>query len=92
VPFTIGCQPNDDVLLREPRVMKLGAHEDYEGGWVWATKEQAALFIRNSSLSFPVAVYELELTGTWETDVSPEPSSDGAHRILRDARIVQRVS
>jgi hypothetical protein len=89
--FTIGIEDcYEQAILDNPNTKKLGRMGDYEGGWVWKTFEEAREFLVAQGLQDQYRVYGLSLEGSWETDVSPEPSpKDGVHRLLRDSRIVR---
>lgn len=69
----------------------------YLGGWVWRRAASAKAFMHSNSWfkTWKVeefAVYEMELTGTWQTDVtSAADASDGVHRLIHDARLIRRV-
>lgn len=90
--FTIGNRKSyDQALAEDPEVTKLGAFDDYEGGWVWSTAAAAGTFMEGASLPWEGAVYELELPTGWEVDVSLGTAPDGVHRLLNDARILRRV-
>lgn len=92
VAYTIGSTKSyDQALSEEPRVQKLGAYEDYEGGWVWKTTTEAHTFIVNTTLPFNASVYELQLPTSWEVDVSPTCADDGVHRLLHDALIIRKI-
>lgn len=99
--YTVGHKGSYDASLAsgEP-VYKTGRTEDYEGGWIWPTRQAAEAFLAPTQgmLSFegrtPVlcAVYGLVLPTGWEADVTPEPDpSDGVHRLLHDALILPLV-
>ena len=90
--FTIGSQKAYDRDLATLEVnKKIGVRDDYGGGWVWRTAEEAQAFIdTHPELAFTAKVYGLVLPRSWEADVSPEPEpEDGVHRLLNDANLVQ---
>ncbi len=98
--FTLGRVTNYDRYLKDdPAPAKRGAYEGYDGGWVWGTEEQARAFLASEAFArafdLPASefgVYRLELPTDWAFDVSASPHwSDGVHRLLNDARIVERV-
>lgn len=95
--YTIGNHLSyDRDLAAQGPLTKLGARLDedppYEGGAVWRTAGEARAFIETTNLSFPAAVYTIELPTGWDEDVSPEPQpEDGFHRLLHDATILHRV-
>lgn len=106
VAFTVGNTHSYDLALYEALeddpVKKVGRnnglYDDYGGGWVWATEQEAADFLQSSQFdaTFPgraseFAVYRLELPTDWDTDVTTETEDDGVHRLLNDAVIVERV-
>lgn len=76
----------------------LAKSDDYEGGWVWKTKQEAIDFL-NSDYFDKVdwgdgktrnrdnfSVYCLEIN-SWENDVSLTPFLDGVHRLLFDSKL-----
>lgn len=95
--YTIGSiKTYDEVLATNTEVKKTGRTSDYGGGWVWKTKEDAEQFIATGNIVIDgtkrdkskFAVYELELSGNWETDVL---ESITANFLLVDARIIRKV-
>jgi hypothetical protein len=100
--YTIGHTKNYDLSLAGTEVVyKVGKSDDYKGGWVWETPEEARTFI-NSSEFLPVdwgdgksrdpikfSVYQIELPHSWESDVS-EPDQIGTRHLLHDAMIVSK--
>ncbi len=98
IAFTVGRAASYDAYLQDdPAPAKCGAYEGYDGGWVWRTEEQAQAFLASEAFArafdLPASefgVYRLELPTDWAFDVSASPHwSDGVHRLLNDARIVQ---
>ena len=95
--FTIGNYKSYDRTLAEyqadpslPTPAKLGRQDDYEGGWVWATQEEAQAFIDSHDLAFPAKVYGLLLPHGWSFDVSTQPHpEDGVHRLLNTSYLIQ---
>lgn len=70
----------------------------YLGGWVWRRPASAKAFMSTSHWfkgpwkEEEFAVYEMELIGTWQTDVTAEADpSDGVHHLIQDARLIRRV-
>jgi len=93
--YTIGNEHGyDETLASGTAVYKLGKRpeEDYPGGWVCKTIDDAQNFINDQDLPFKAAVYEIELPGTWETDVTSKPGGDGVHNLLVNAKIIKKVS
>lgn len=106
--YTIGRTSSyDRGLLELPgELTKLGRIEScpddpegYPGGWVWKTKNEADQFrLEKLQLVAPewdlttFSVYQLQLQGSWASDVSAEPNpSDGVHNLLKNALIVQKA-
>jgi hypothetical protein len=100
VAFTIGHTGSYDKLLAEgppERCQKMGAHDDYEGGYIWKTAEEAEAFIHSQAfldldwgdglLRPPenFSVYKVELVNGWQ-DVSPVPGKDGIYHLLVNSR------
>lgn len=97
VAFTIGRTKTYDDELAKGENNKLGKTEDYPGGWVWKTGDEAYIFIRNQLKTIvpqwnpdDFSVYALTLPTGWDADVSAEPGSDGVHNLLHDAKIIKR--
>jgi hypothetical protein len=94
----------DELAAKGEKVQKMGRMtadqgpdgEAYEGGWIWRTRKEA-----QAKLDEPEAqrflqgrefrVYGVVLTGTWETDVSPELYDDGVHRLWISSKEVFRL-
>jgi hypothetical protein len=96
--YTIGRTSSYDKDLKKGGTSKLGRHEDYPGGWVWRTGEEAEEFIQQQlRVVFPdcdpknFSVYVLRLPNSWEADVSESPARDGVHNLLHDAVIVGKA-
>ncbi len=97
--YTIGNFNSYDKALSEGEVKKLGKEGDYPGGCIWKTKEEAQAFIVADNIIIDgtkrdnkkFAVYELKLSGDWDSDVSKEVGKDGVHILLVDAVIVGKV-
>lgn len=99
--FTIGNRKSyDENLSRPGPVKKLGRDEseDYPGGWVWKTREEAQEFLdrmggvpAGDGNVYEGAVYGLILPNGWDSDVSPEPGDDGIHNLLVDAILIPRT-
>lgn len=102
IAYTVGLASSyDRDLTSGENNIKLGRSADYPGGWVWKTPEEAQEFLSTAAFAkaFPLrrpsefAVYQLELAGTYASDVSALPHHvDGVHRLLVTARIVARHS
>ena len=102
--FTVGYAEGYDAALAkgtpdEP-LRKSGEHDDYRGGWIWASPDEARAFLGSAQFAeaFPgrdpdeFAVYRLELPTGWDDDVSATvDTEDGVHRPLHDALIVSRT-
>jgi hypothetical protein len=100
VAFTIGHTKSYDQSLAEclpEECMKTGAHDDYEGGWIWKTAKEAEDFIHSENFlkvdwgdNIPrppekFSVYRVELVNGWD-DVSPVPGKDGVFHLLVSSR------
>ena len=100
--YTVGHTVNYDRNLAEATpnepVRKVGERqdEDYAGGWVWRTPEDAQSFLDDQERkgwpddwqASDFSIYELELPTNWDTNVSLQTHDDGVHRLLHDAVIV----
>ena len=95
--FTVGLKASYDWSLEhEPVVRKMGREPDYDGGWVWRTREEVESFLGpGHKYDFgrgPVVcgIYGLILENGWELDVSAEPHpEDGVHRLINTSQIVR---
>lgn len=89
VVYTIGYRKAYNARLAQPEPMwKVGRTDDYPGGSVFRTAEDAADFLRCVVDGEDYSVYEVE--ADWETDTAP--NQDGMfHDLLRDARIIREV-
>ena len=95
--FTVGYAKSYDEALSKGTPEKLGRRDDYDGGWIWRTPEEARTFLTTATFAetfrnrdpAEFSVYRLELPTGWEIDVSEAPHSDGVHRLLNDARIIK---
>jgi hypothetical protein len=94
----------DEMAAKGEKVQKMGRlpasegpdGEAYEGGWIWRTRAEA-----QAKLDEPGAqkflqgrefrVYGVLMTGTWDTDVSPEVYDDGVHRLWISSKEVFRL-
>ena len=99
IAYTIGNTSSYDFSLSNTpdSSFKTGAHDDYEGGWIWKTAEEAQAFIWSEeflkvdwgdNLPRPpekFSVYKVELANGWD-DVSPIPGSDGIYHLLVNSR------
>lgn len=97
VAYTIGNAEGYDQGPQEGPLVKLGPFktekEEYEGGWVWASLEDARRFVAITPLPWKAGIYRLQLSGSWEECVSAEPHpSDGVHRLLKDAKVLFRMT
>lgn len=96
--FTLGRAASYDEALRAASgpVYKVGKCDNYSGGWLWSTPEEADKF-RQERLSSQCAdwvpqefaVYELRLPNGVK-DFGP-PGEDGVARLLVDAIVVKKV-
>ena len=100
VAFTVGRTSVYDRDLEENvNSTKVGAREDYLGGWVWKNDWEAKLFLDSGMISVvsdlknpeTFSVYELELITSWDEDVSLLPGVDGIHHLKHDAKIKRKV-
>lgn len=98
--YTMGNFKNyDEALATESVVTKLGRQDGYSGGCIWKTREEAQKFIEADKIVIDgtkrdnkkFAVYQLELYGNWDSDVSKDVDEDGVHMLLVDAVVVGRV-
>lgn len=100
VAFTIGHTKNYDKILTEylpEECRKLGAQDDYEGGWIWKTAEEAEAFIHSEAFlkldwgddiprpAEAFSVYKVELVNG-EQDISPIPGKGGIYHLLVNSR------
>lgn len=100
IAYTIGHTGSYNKLLTEgppERCQKMGAHDDYEGGYIWKTEEEAHNFIYSQAfldldwgdglLRPPknFSVYKVELVNGWQ-DVTPVPGKDGIYHLLVNSR------
>jgi hypothetical protein len=91
VAYTVGLASSyepaiDEMAAKGEKVQKTGRMLDYEGGWIWRTREEAQAKIDNPesekwAQGKKFNVYGVLMTGTWDTDVSPEVYEDGVHRL-----------
>jgi len=94
----------DELAAKGEKVQKMGRlpasegpdGEAYEGGWIWRTQEEAQAKLNEPeaekyTLGREFRVYGVLLTGTWETDVSPEVYEDGVHRLWVSSKEVFRL-
>lgn len=99
IAHTIGHTTSYEQCLKSSpdRAYKMGQHEDYEGGWIWKTAEEAEIFI-NSPAFLKVnwgdgksrdpkdfSVFKVELVNGWD-DVSAIPGEDGVYNLLVDSK------
>lgn len=84
--YTLGRKSVYDIHIEHnPQAMKIGRTEDYPGGSVWRTPEEARQYLADKNLD-DFDVYGVE--ADWEKDT--EPAKDGPfHDLLGDARLVR---
>ena len=96
--YTVGLTTSYDRSLKEePHPVKLGRRDDYPGGWVWKSPEEARTFLSTEAFRFTLpnrqpeemSVYLLSLPSPWEECCTPY--SEGVCRLLRDAPILCKV-
>lgn len=98
--YTVGhTQSYDLYLSKASNPLKKGRYDDYPGGWIWRTVEEARKFLARNDLeelyqdmdSRKFSVYELELPTSWEVDVTSVPDQNGIHHLIPDAIILRKV-
>jgi hypothetical protein len=106
--YTLGRTTSYDKTLAGPEgCMKVGSRpvgddefpEGYGGGWVWFTAEDADAFRQSPDWvkAFPTydpstfSVYAIEVADESWVSLVPHPS-DGVHRLLVDAHVVNKVN
>lgn len=100
--YTIGHTKSYDTSLASSNpVHKIGRREedDYAGGWVWLKYEEAESFLKADELMIDgvkrntadFSIYELELTGDYNDNISMDVDKYGIHHLLHDARIKGKV-
>lgn len=94
VGYTIGNKEKYDQWLiecerRKDTMMKMGRTEDYPGGTVWRTIDEAYAYLEENAerLEYTPEIYGISLIYGWENDVSSEPNEDGFHYLLVDRPI-----
>ena len=101
IVYTVGHTSSyNKGLCEEPILTKVGKTDDYEGGWIWKTPEDAENFL-NSDLWNTIdwgdnkprdakkfSVYCVELPNSWEEDIYL--SDYGIYLLLHDARIIRK--
>jgi hypothetical protein len=100
VAFTIGHTKSYDQTLAEylpEECRKLGAQDDYEGGWIWKTAAEAEAFIHSEDFlqvnwgdgkfrsPENFSVYKVELVNGYQ-DISPIIDKDGIYNLLVSSR------
>ncbi len=92
--YTIGHKASYDRDLKDRIAHKVGRTEDYPGGWIWETREEAEAFLNKTNRMRDFGqgprecdVYGLILPGTWEECSSPEVDAEGVHLLLVDAEL-----
>ena len=98
VAYTVGAERSydEDLAGGDPALnTKMGRRDDYEGGWVWHTANEAMDAIEKHKNDLmgnkKYAVYELALPNGWDVNVSPQPGPDGIYLLMNDAPIVTKV-
>jgi hypothetical protein len=109
IAYTVGLvssyEPSiDEAAAKGETVHKTGRmpEDNYEGGWIWRTREEAQAKIDNPAITVNgkpdewtqgkvFKVYGVLMEGTWETDVSPEVYADGVHRLWVTSKEVFRL-
>jgi hypothetical protein len=95
--YTIGRTSGyDRALVENSETLKIGRQPDYQGGWVWQTREEAEAFLSQGKIEISgvpqdhstFSVYGLVLPTSWDTDVSKELDECGVHMLLNDAKVV----
>lgn len=98
--YTVGHTSSyDQYLIESSKPMKLGKRDDYPGGWIWHTVEEARAFLERNDLEElyqdmdrrKFSVYELELPTSWEIDVTRDPDQHGVHHLIPDAQILRKI-
>lgn len=89
IAYTIGHTKNyQKAFQSSSTVYKTGRQPDYEGGWIWKTKEEAQKFLIQSEFN-SMSVFGIQLPNDWNQDVSEQPGTDGVHHLLIDALLFQ---
>lgn len=100
IAYTIGCTKSyNEGFQTDPDMKKIGRSENYEGGCVWRTKEEAQAFIWSDEFlkidwgdgkpRYPenFSVYGLILS-SWEEDVDSIRRDDNKyHLLLNDSKL-----
>lgn len=98
IAYTVGHTSSyDQGLQEEPELKKTGRSEEYEGGWIWKTSEEARAFLSTELFRKVMpnrnptefSVYSLALPNGWDTDAMP--GYDGVHLLLHNAKIIAKV-
>lgn len=99
IVYTIGhAESYENCLKSSPgEAYKMGKRNDYEGGSIWKTAEEAQAFINSDKFNGIVwadgkprqskdfSVYKVELVNGY-TDISPKPHEDGYYELLVDSK------
>lgn len=98
IAYTLGSTKNyDEALKLDPTTKKLGKNEDYEGGWVWKSKEDAEIFLQSQNFleidwgdgkcrnPNDFSVYGLFIND-WEIDTC-NSENDNNYHLLIDAQL-----
>lgn len=100
IVYTIGHTGSyNETLKSSPNeTYKMGKRDDYDGGWIWKTAEEAQAFIDSPAFlkvdwgdNLPrhpekFSVYKVQLPNGWDKDVSPVPGEDGIYNLLTDSK------
>lgn len=99
IVFTIGSTKSYQEAFRHNLVVnKIGKSEDYEGGWIWKTKEDAYSFLNSPEFlqinwgdgqtRHPAnfSIYKV-LINDWNTDVYK--SEDNQFHLLVDGQLME---
>lgn len=86
VAYTLGSEKAYDEALLNPPAFKIGKSEDYTGGWVWKTLEEAHGYRKVHQL--PYAIYKIRLKSDWDSCTYQLGSLD---YLIYDAEIISKV-
>lgn len=92
--FTIGNMRSYEPCFApgEPQPTKIGRTDDYPGGAVFRTREDAEAWLKAQTLCLGWGVYGLILPNGWDVDVSSTLGPEGYFRLLYDALLVRLPS
>lgn len=102
IAFTIGHTKSYNKALADDshNCFKTGRREDYEGGWIWKTAEEADDFIKSTEFMNvdwgdgnprnpnDFSVFKVILVNGWEKDVSAIPGKDNIFHLLVDSKFM----